>query len=88
MYVNIVQTPPPSFFFLREGANFKYLPQGSEKLRKGGESMVQGQVFLKGGAGTFPINLFQGLSFLHSQIIYPLQNCVMHLKKNYFFLPP
>ena len=33
-------------------------PQGggeSEKLRKGGGSMLQGRVFLKGGAGTFPI---------------------------------
>ena len=30
--------------------------------------MVQGQVFLKGGAGTFPIESFQGLSFLHLEI--------------------
>ena len=33
--------------------------------------MVQGQVFLKGGggAGTFPIYFFQGLPFLHLEII-------------------
>ena len=30
--------------------------------------MVQGQVFLKGGAGTFPIQFFQGLSFLRLEI--------------------
>ena len=30
---------------------------------------MQGQVFLKGsGAGTFPIQFFQGLSFLHLEI--------------------
>ena len=33
--------------------------------------MVQGQVFLKGGAGTFPIYFFQGLSFLHLEITLP-----------------
>ena len=39
--------------------NFNELPQkgggDSEKLTKDGGHMVQGQVFLKGGAGTFPI---------------------------------
>ena len=30
--------------------------------------MVQGQVFLRGGAGTFPIYFFQILSFLHLEI--------------------
>ena len=38
-------------------------------LKGGGSgSMVQGQVFLKGGAGTFPIHFCQGLSFLHLEI--------------------
>ena len=44
--------------------------------------MVQRQVFLKGlwGTGTsFIIFTFRN---------YSLENCVMHLKKNYFFLPP
>ena len=48
---------PPPFLKGRE-VNFKYLPQrgGFQKLKKGGGSMVQGQVFLKGGgAGTFPV---------------------------------
>ena len=39
--------------------NFNYLPQRgeSEKLKKGGGSMLQGYVFLRGGwgAATFPI---------------------------------
>ena len=39
-----------------------------------------------GGADTFPIEFFQGLSFLHLEITLPLQNCVMHFKKKYFFL--
>ena len=44
----------------------------SEKSKKGGESMVQGQVFLKGGrAGTFPNYFFQGLLLLHLEITVP-----------------
>ena len=39
--------------------------------------MVQGQVFLKGGAGIFPIYFYQGLSFLHLELLYFLQNCVI-----------
>ena len=33
--------------------------------------MVQGQVFLKGGTGTFPISFFQSLSFSHLEITLP-----------------
>ena len=33
--------------------------------------MVQGKVFLKVGAGTFPIQFFQGLSFLNLEITLP-----------------
>ena len=34
--------------------------------------MVQGQVFLKGGgADTFPIQFFQGLSLLHLEVTLP-----------------
>ena len=52
---------PPNPLFLKKGeVNFDYLPQrrGSEKVKKGGGSMVQGQVFLKVGAGAFPIYFF------------------------------
>ena len=41
----------------------------SEKLKKGGGNMVQGQIFLKGG----------------EKLLYPSQNRVMPLKKNIFF---
>ena len=50
--------PPPP---LKREVNFDYLPRrevGSEKLKKGGGSMVQWQVFLllkEGGVDTFPI---------------------------------
>ena len=44
--------------------------------------MVEGQVFLKGGgADTFPISFFQGLSFLHLEVTLPFAETVMHLKK-------
>ena len=47
--------PPPLFI----GGSESWLPppggDESEKLKKVGGSMVQGQVFLKGGVGTFSI---------------------------------
>ena len=41
--------------------------RGSENLKKGGESMVQGEVFL----ALFLFNFFQALSFLHLEITLP-----------------
>ena len=58
--------------------------------------MVQGQVFLKDGAGgggaDTPYLIFSRFiifTFIR-KFFYPLplQNCVMHLKKNCFLLPP
>ena len=49
--------------------------------------MVQGQVFIKGGGGadTFPISLFQGLSFLHLESTLPFAKpCYAFEKKNFF----
>ena len=47
--------------------------------------MVQGQVFLKGGADTFPISFFQGLSFSHLVITLPFAKlCYAFEKKNFF----
>ena len=47
--------------------NFDYLPrrrEGSEKLKKGGGSMVQGQVFLKGkGLTLFLFSFFKVYHF-------------------------
>ena len=57
--------------------------------------MIQGQVFLKGGGeggggglALFLLNFFKVYCFYIYKLLYPLQNCVMHLKKNNFFLPP
>ena len=47
--------------------------------------MVQGQVFLKGEAGTFPIKFFQGLSFLHSEITLPLAKLCYAFEEKVFF---
>ena len=50
--------------------------------------MVQGQVFIKGGGGadTFPISFFQGLSFLHLESTLPFAKpCYAFEKKNFFF---
>ena len=53
----IVGTPPPPFF-LKAGKQILITsPRGgkSEKLKKGGGSMMQGAGLLKREAGTFPI---------------------------------
>ena len=80
----------PTPFFLRGGeVNFKYLSQRgeSEKLKKWGVSMVQGQVFLKGGTGTFPIKFFQGLLLLHSKITLPFAKLCYAFEEKLFFSP-
>ena len=51
--------------------------------------MVQRQVFLKLGEGGWHFfYLFFSRFIIFSFRNYRLQNFVMHLKKNYFFLPP
>ena len=50
--------------------------------------MEQGQNILKGRAGTFPIYFFQGLSFLHLEIISPFAKLCHAFEENIFFLPP
>ena len=50
--------------------------------------MVQGQVFIKGRAGTFPISFFQGLLFSHLEITLPFAKLYCAFEKNYFFLSP
>ena len=91
---DIVRIPSPTFKKGAGGVNFDYLPKRgeSEKLKKGGESMVQGKVLLKkkgGGKLTlFVFNSFKVYHFYILKLLYPLGNCVMHLKENYFFLSP
>ena len=60
--------------------------------------MVQGQVFLKGGGGGRVVcgggggvgltlvlfNFFKVYHFYIEKLLYPLQNCAMHLKKKKF----
>ena len=48
--------------------------------------MVQGQVFLKGGLAHSKIPTFSKIYHFDIQkLLYPLQNSIMHLKKNNFF---
>ena len=71
------------------GVNFDYLPwregRESEKSQKLGGSMVQGQVFLKGGTDTFPISFFQVLSFLHLEITLPFAKLCYAFEEKLFF---
>ena len=60
------------------------------KIKKAGVSMVQVQVFLKGGvgrggAGAFPIWFFQGLSFLHLKITLPFAKLHYAFEEKLFF---
>ena len=50
--------------------------------------MVQGQALNGRGLALFLFNFFKVYHFYIYKLFYPLQNCVMHLKKNCFFLPP
>ena len=47
--------------------------------------MVQEQVFLKGGADTFPIKIFQGLPFLHSEITLSFATLCYAFEEKSFF---
>ena len=61
----------------------------SENFIKGGGSVLQGKVFLKGGrAGTFLIPFFQGLSFLHLEITLLFLKLCYTLEEKKNFLPP
>ena len=51
--------------------------------------MVHGHAFLKKigegrGLALFLFNVFKVYHFYIEKLLYPLQSCVMHLKKNYF----
>ena len=47
--------------------------------------MVQGHVFLQGGADTFRIHFFQGSSFFHLETILPFAKLCYVFEKKYFF---
>ena len=46
---------------------------------------MQGHVFLKGGTGTFPVEYFQGLSFLHLETILLFPKLCYTLEEKLFF---
>ena len=78
----IVWAPPPLW------GKF-WLPPGweSEKLKKGVDVWCRGRSSYRGGQLTlFLFNFFKVYPFYIWKLFYPLQNCVMHFKKNYFFL--
>ena len=49
--------------------------------------MLEGQVLLKGGGGayTYPIYFFQGLSFLHLEITLPFARLCYAFQEKLFF---
>ena len=47
--------------------------------------MVQGHVFLQGGADTFCIHFFQGSSFFHLETTLPFAKLCYVFEKKYFF---
>ena len=56
--------------------------RGPWEIKKEDGSMVQGQVFLKGGElALLLFNFFKVYHFYIWKLFYPLQNCVMHSEK-------
>ena len=80
IFILVMHGSDSSFF--KGGVNFNHPPWrvGSEKLKK-----EKGVELWCRGWSSFAIKFFQGLSFLHLEIFYSLQNCVIHLKKKHFF---
>ena len=73
----------------RGGVNFDYFPwRGNLKNQKRGWKYGAGSGLLKRGLALFLFNFFKVYHFHISRLLCPLPNCVIHLKKNYFFLPP
>ena len=60
---------------------------GNLKNKKGGGSMVQGQVFLKGGGGLtlFLFNFFEVYHFLHLEITLPFAKSCYAFEEKLFF---
>ena len=85
LHPGIVQTHLS--LFKGGGGDFDYLPQrGDLKIKKRGWKYGAGAGPLKRGRLTlFLFNFFKVYYVYIYKLLYPLQNCVMHLKKNYFF---
>ena len=78
---------PSSFFQRGAGGRVNFITSTGEggglKNKKRGGSMVQGQVFLEGD--TFPIQVFQDLSFLHLEITLPFAKLCYAFEEKLFF---
>ena len=66
------------------GVNFDYLPRrgGSEKLKKLGGSIVQGQIFLKEGGGNcsyLMLSKFVIFTFTNYFTLYKIVSCICRL---------
>ena len=61
-------------------------PEGEiRKIKKGGRSMVQGQVFLKGGGWHFSDLIFSRFMFLHLEITLPFAKLCHAFEEKLFF---
>ena len=88
----IVRTTIPPFF---KGRSKFWLPPPEVgrgiiwKFKKSGWKYGAGKGLLKRrGLTPFLFIFFKVYHFYICKLLYPLQNCVLHLKKNYFFLSP
>ena len=77
---------------MEKGGNLKTTKKGWKYGAGAGVHMCvcvwRGGVRGEGGCNLTYLVFHQGLSILCLEITLPLQNCVMHLKKYYFFLLP
>ena len=69
--------------------NIEHFCNKAYRIIKKGWKYGAGAGLLKrgGGVALFLLNFLKLYHFYVQKLLYPLQNCVMHLKKNYFFLP-
>ena len=73
---------------MEKGGNLKITKKGWKYGAGAGLHVCVWGVRGEGGCNLTYLVFHQGLSILCLEITLPLQNCVMHLKKYYFFLLP
>ena len=88
--VHSSDTPPPSPLIL-----ITSLGEGRYNKIKKGWKYVAGAALLKrgamgkgGGGALFLFNFYKDYHFHIQELLYPLQNCVMHFYKKIFFSAP
>ena len=61
----------------------------SQQLKKGVQVWCRAGLLKRGvGLALFLLNFLKVHLFYIQKVVYPSQNCVMHLKKDYCFVPP